>query len=228
MHEWQPLRSAIELTEDEAHNIAMRRGRPKFFEGLEPSRTALLVIDMQNYYVQLLPAMKSLVPKVNQLAKSVRSRQGHIVWVRMKASEEGRALWPSLNEYVLAPDVAQKHGELLTPGTSGFELLEGLEVSRTDIVTDKSRYSPFVEGTSDLSEYLATEDVTNLIICGVATNVCCETTARDAMMRDYRVAVVADAMATNSEAAHRASLLSVAEHFGDVVMVDAVVGTFSQ
>ena len=69
---------------------------------------------------------------------------------------------------------------------------------------------------SDIEQRLASLGIDAVLIAGVATNMCCETTARDAMMRGFKVTMVADANAAHSELEHQAGLLTMFRFFGDV------------
>ena len=87
----------------------------------------------------------------------------------------------------------------------------------------KRRFSPFVTGASDLHEILKELGVENLIIAGTATNMCSESTARDAMMLDYKVVMVEDANAARYDDDHMAGLTSFYQSFGDVKVTDDVI-----
>ena len=93
-------------------------------------------------------------------------------------------------------------------GTPPWELLDALDVRDGDPVLDKTRYSAFY-GTW-LEAHLRRTGVRDLVLCGVMTSCCIETTARDAFMRDFRVFVAADATATATAELHVASLRSMA------------------
>ena len=88
----------------------------------------------------------------------------------------------------------------------------------------KRRFSPFVVGASDLHEKLQEMGVENLIVAGTATNMCSESTARDAMMLDYKVVMVEDANAARYDDDHLAGLTSFYQSFGDVRKTDDVIG----
>ena len=108
----------------------------------------------------------------------------------------------------------------LTEGAEGHKLYPELEVEDSDIISRKSRFSTFIQGSSDLHERLAERGIENLLIAGTATNFCCETSARDAMMIGYRVAMVSDANAARYDEDHLVGLTSVWQSFGDVRTVD--------
>ena len=86
-----------------------------------------------------------------------------------------------------------------------------------------TRYSAFIQGSSDLESRLRSLDVDTLLITGVGTSVCCESTARDATMLNFKTIMVADANATASDYAHNASLNLLFGHFADVYLTDEVI-----
>ena len=87
----------------------------------------------------------------------------------------------------------------------------------------KSRFSPFIQGASNLEEILHAHGIDSLIVTGTATNMCCESAARDAMMRDYKVVMVADANGARYPEDHLAGLTSFYQSFGDVRTTDEVI-----
>ena len=87
----------------------------------------------------------------------------------------------------------------------------------------KKRFSPFIVGSSDLHDQLKVLRVENLIVAGTATNMCSESTARDAMMLDYKVVMVEDANAARYDDDHLAGLTSFYQSFGDVRTTDATI-----
>lgn len=99
-----------------------------------------------------------------------------------------------------------------------WQIIPDLDLRADDQIVDKTRYSAFY-GTW-LEAYLRRTGVEQVVICGVMTNCCCESTARDAFMRDLDVFVVADAMATETRDLHAASLASMAHACSSVLQVD--------
>jgi isochorismate hydrolase len=100
-------------------------------------------------------------------------------------------------------------------GTAKWNLIKAINPHENELVIDKNRYSAFM-GTP-LEEILKYRKIEDLIITGVMTNCCCETTAREAFMRDYRVFFVSDATATMNNDLHIASLKNLAFAFAYVV-----------
>ena len=93
----------------------------------------------------------------------------------------------------------------------------------SDWIVDKTRFSAFVPGACDLHERLRSAGIDTLIITGTLTNCCCESTARDAMQRDYRVIFVSDGNGALTDAEHNATLVNMVTLFADVMTTDEVV-----
>ena len=94
------------------------------------------------------------------------------------------------------------------------------ETGAGDISLFKNRYSALIQGSSDLQKVLDDRGISNLLITGTKTNVCCEATARDAMMLDYNTVMISDATAALSDDEHRATLETFIQQFGDVLTAD--------
>ena len=86
-----------------------------------------------------------------------------------------------------------------------------------DLKVQKTRYSAFIQGSSNLEAMLRARGIDTVIITGTVTNVCCESTARDAMMRNFRTIMVTDANAATSDELHNASLSAFYLKFGDIM-----------
>jgi ureidoacrylate peracid hydrolase len=112
-------------------------------------------------------------------------------------------------------------------GSYGHSLWPALEVLPGDIRVKKNRFGAFVPGSSDLHAVLQARNIDTLIITGTATNVCCESTARDAMMMNYKVIFVSDGTATYNDEEHNATLGIMVAMFADVMTTDEVVDRLS-
>ena len=98
----------------------------------------------------------------------------------------------------------------------------GLTTSPQDLTIIKNRYSALIAGSSSLERVLRNLGVDTILIAGTKTNVCCEATARDAMMLDFKVVMVSDCCAALSDDEHRASLETIIQQFGDVLTGEEV------
>jgi ureidoacrylate peracid hydrolase len=205
--------------------VMKKRGRLRIFEHFEAAKTALVVIDMQQFYVADVPPAVAIVPNINRLAEGFRAKGAAVAWVSMTAGEGGRSLWPLYHEYFFSEAAAARHRDNLTIGAPGHVLFDGLDVQPGDLQASKSRFSAFIPGKSDLPEKLATQGIENVVITGMLTNFCCETSARDAMMLDFKVVMVSDANAARYKEDHEIGFSTVYQSFGDVLTTDEVLGT---
>lgn len=216
--------SVASLPPHAVERVLHKRGRLSIYERFDPSRTAMLVIDMQTYYVPRIPRMGEIIPRTQRLADELRSRGCLIVWVLNTLERDGIDLWPAYHERFFSPDLARSHRAGLASGSPSHALAPGLTPARSDIVVEKTRFSPFAPDSSPLEDILDKHQIENIIITGVATNVCCESTARDAMMRDLRVVCVDDAMAAVTDEDHRYGVATIYSCFADVRTSDEVLG----
>lgn len=203
--------------------VMKKRGRLRVFDRFEPARTALVVIDMQQFYVTDVPPAVAIIPNINRLARTFRERGGTVAWVKMTAGEAGKSLWPLYHDYFFSKANADRHRDNLTEGAPGHELHHDLDAQPADLYAEKSRFSAFIPGKSDLPEKLAARGITNVAITGMLTNFCCETSARDAMMLDYHVAMISDANAARFDDDHNIGFSTVFQSFGDVVTTDEMI-----
>jgi len=208
--------------------VVARRGREHIFDDLNPAKTALVVVDMQNGF--MLPEVghapcamaHEIVPNINRLAAAVRSTGGTVIWIQTAYTDETLTSWSTLYGMV-GPKGTDKRRRSLSVGGKGYELFAGLKVEPADLIVEKKRYSAFIQGSSNIEEVLRARGLDTLLITGTVTNVCCESTARDAMMRNFRTIMVTDANAAMSDELHNASLSAFYLKFGDIMPTDMVV-----
>jgi ureidoacrylate peracid hydrolase len=112
----------------------------------------------------------------------------------------------------------------MSAGTLGHEIWADLEVGPEDEIVHKKRFSAFIQGSSDLQERLRTQGFDTLIITGTMTNVCCDSTARDAMMLNFRTIMVTDGNAASTDSEHNAALIAFYLTFGDIMDTEMLVG----
>jgi ureidoacrylate peracid hydrolase len=208
------------LPEEILQRITARRGRPYAFPRLDPTRTALVVFDMQNAFVAPgspaeVPVAREIVPNINGLARAVRATTGRVAWVRTHVyPEDPGGGWPVFFGEIFSAEVSRGYLKALTRGTEGHRLWHELETQPEDLHVEKTRFSAFLPGACDLAERLIALGLDTVVIVGSLTNVCCESSARDAMMRGFRVLMVSDANATRSDEEHVATLVAIHQVFG--------------
>jgi nicotinamidase-related amidase len=183
-----------------------RRAQP------EIKNCALLVIDMQEFFRSFT---SDIIDNVIMLIDSFRAKDVPIIFTRhghKNLKEDGGmlALW------------WDKHAMY---GSPEWELLEEIPVKKDDFIINKNRYSAFWR--TGLDEFLHSKNVEEVVIAGVLTNCCCETTARDAFMRDYKVFFVSDATATENVDLHLASLKNLAFGFAYIMNANFICRSLS-
>jgi ureidoacrylate peracid hydrolase len=195
---------------------------------LDPARTALVVVDLQNAFMDdavghaVCPAARDIVPEVNRLAAAVRATGGGVFWIRNTYDERSALEW-SHNDAMLTPDARRRRAEAMSEGTKGHELWPELDVRPEDEVVRKYRFSAFLPGTCELPYRLRARGFDTVLITGTVTNVCCESSARDAMMSNFKTIMVTDANAAMTPEEHQASLIAFYLIFGDVMDTDFVI-----
>jgi ureidoacrylate peracid hydrolase len=204
-----------------------RMGKLHPFDAIAPRRTALLVIDMQNHFVKQghqceIPLAREIVPNINRLAAELRRRGGHVVWIR-NSTTDTRESWSTYHDFLQTPERSRARYEAMEVGADGYQFWHLNDIRPEDAQVTKKRYSAFIAGSSNLEHYLRDRNIDTLLITGTATNICCESTARDAMMLNFKAVMVADALAANTDEEHNAALSNFYGQFGDVQTVDEVL-----
>jgi ureidoacrylate peracid hydrolase len=213
--------------------VIARRGRLHLFDRLPAACTALVAIDMQGTFCAPgapaeVPASRALVGPINRLAAGLRAAGGTVIWVNhANAATASGSDWPGFFDRFVAADVRRRTVESLAPGGPGQEVWHEMDVRPGDLRILKNRYSALIPGSSSLERVLRGLGLETLLIAGTKTNVCCESTARDAMMLDFGVVMVSDACAALSDDEHRATLETMIQQFGDVLSVDEVLARLS-
>jgi ureidoacrylate peracid hydrolase len=207
--------------------VTARQGRAHTFETFDGPTTALVVVDMQHYfmtapYASACPIAQEIVPNVNRLAAAVRAAGGKVVWIQNHTPWESLASWRTHQERSLEPRRMARM-EAMQKDHHGFRLWPTLDVRPDDLRVIKRRFSAFIQGSSDIELVLKDNGIRSIVVTGVATNVCCESTARDAMMLNFRTMMVSDGCAAQTDAEHAATLRSFYLYFGDVQTTDEIV-----
>lgn len=203
--------------------VMKKRNRLRIFDKFDAVETALVVIDMQKFYVGDIAPAIAIIPNINRLAAAFRAKGAMVAWVRMTVGTGGKSLWPLYHDYFFTQEAAARHRDNLTAGADGHKLHPDLDARPDDCFASKSRFSAFLPGVSDLPGKLQQRGIKNVAIAGMLTNFCCETSARDAMMLDYKVVMVSDANAARYEEDHSAGFTSLYQSFGDVLTTDEVI-----
>lgn len=203
---------------------------------VDPATTAFLVVDMTNDFLepgvpQECAPGREMVPRLAELAAACRAVGIPVIYTSHMHRADGSDIGRMAERFTHLVD-EQRRPITLVAGTRGVEVIDELAPVGDEIVIRKSRYSSFFN--TDLETVLRHHNITTLIIAGVATNVCCESTARDAMFRDYKVIFLSDGNATmdlpdlgfgpvSHEEVQRVVLTTLAAAFCDVATTAEVL-----
>jgi ureidoacrylate peracid hydrolase len=218
----------ISIPQSVTDHIIASRGREHVFESFDPAKTALLVVDMQNGFMMeevghsVCPMAREIVPNINRLADAVRKAGGTVVWIQNAATEEMLQSW-SVRVEMDGPEHTRKRLASMLPGSRGYELWAELTPAKGDLFVQKTRFSAFIQGSSNLEAELRARGIDTVIVTGTVTNICCESTARDAMMLNFKTIMVTDGNAAVTDQDHNASLCAFYLTFGDIMSTDMLV-----
>lgn len=200
------------------------------------TETALIVIDMQREFLEQsspvdTPRGRAMIPALSGLIRELRSIGVKIIFTRHVHRRDGSdmglmaELWPIVRD-----------GTINAEDSSGTEIHPDLDVHEEDTVITKHRYSAFV--STDLEMVLRGLGIKNVVITGVLTNACCESTARDAMYRGFRVFFLSDLTATfdipaydggaiPADTVQRVVCSTIASWFGEVLSASELMERFN-
>jgi len=208
---------------------AERGGALHVIERLDPRRTAHLVVDLQNGFMEPgapveVPMAREIVPAVNRISRALRAAGGTNVFLKFTTPVGDLDSWSTFYGRSSARTGAL-HQDAFTPGAHHWQLWPELDVDEAaDLQVEKRRFGAFIPGTCDLDAMLRARGIDTVIITGTLTNCCCEATARDAMQLNYRVIFTSDGTAALSDAEHNATLHNMLFLVGDVRTAEEVAG----
>lgn len=181
---------------------------------IQPQSCALLVIDMQRLFLdgKMVPSAPAIIPQVNRLIQAFRRRNRPIIFTR------------HVNQPADSGMMQEWWGDLISLDDPRSLLDKRIDAA-TAVIT-KSQYDAFHD--TNLEEILRRDGVTQVVICGVVTHLCCETTARSAFCRGFSVVFPPDATASYNRSLHQASLLTLCHGFVYPMPVDDIVAGLEQ
>lgn len=211
---------------------------PKVHFDIYPQKTALIVVDMQNGFLKPgalleIPRGRAMVPKLNKLISACREKGIRVIFLQQMHRQDGSDMG-LMAEFI--PGLAVKKS--LIEGTLDAEIYDELKRQKGDIVVVKRTFSGFY-GT-DLELILRVNGIDTVIISGVATHTCCEATARDARLRNFKVIFLSDGTATfdqlpdmgwgtmSGDDVQKHVLTIMALRHAEVLSIDAVMGRISK
>ncbi len=183
---------------------------------LNVGRSALLVIDMQKYFLnpnstEFTPSGRIILKNIKKLIDSFRSNNSPVIFTKHAHHKSGTD----------AGIMKWWWEGMCIEGTPESEVAEELSPLDNERQIIKRRYSAFFN--TDLDIILRSSHIEELVICGIMTNMCCESTARDAYFRNYKVFFLADATGSITEEMHLASLLNLAFGFANVTTTELII-----
>ncbi|MBT1170682.1 cysteine hydrolase [Bifidobacterium sp. SO4] len=207
---------------------ALKGNREYAFTDIDPKRTAHLIVDMQNGFLEpgaLLetPSARDIVANVNAISGAIRSHGGLNVFLRFTTSTT--SAWSCYFERFQDPDFGEKEVADFLPGTHWHDLYLGIDVreEKGDVILDKTRFSAFVGDSSDALRVLKEHGIDTVIVSGTLTSCCSASTARDAQQLGFRVIVAEDANADVSDFAHNCAINNLAAWFADIRSTEEVI-----
>jgi len=208
--------------------VLKRRDSLHVFNDVDTMRTAHIVVDLQNGFMAPgqpaeIPMAREIVSNVNRISGALRAAGGLVVYIQNTIDAAAKEAWSNWFTYMSGERRQASMDAAFAEGSYGHSLWPELDVLPSDLKMKKNRFGAFVPGSSPLHAVLQGRGIDTVIITGTATNVCCESTARDAMMMNYKVIFVSDGTATYNDEEHNATLGIMLAMFADVMTTDEVV-----
>ena len=177
-----------------------------------PDRAALLVLDMQEYFLRetshaFLPSAEAIIPGIQKLIQTFHTFERPVIFTR------------HTNTLADAGQMAFWWKDLLGQDTPESRIIPELDTKK-GVVLGKHQYDAFYK--TELEKMLSANGVGEVVVTGLMTHLCCETTARSAFMRGFKVFFAVDGTATYNEAFHRAAVLNLAHGFAIPVLTEDI------
>lgn len=216
-----------EVSDFVKERLARIRGELRLYRDLQPGDTAFVVIDMQNAFVAEggvieVPASREIIPTINRMAAECRALGVPVIWIRSH-HPKGGSDWRHFFDHFVRPERREAAAAALSDDAPSSRFHPEMDIGDEDYIVIKNRYSCLIPGASSLERLLRSLGCDTLLLAGTKTNICVESTARDAMMLDFRVVVLSDATAALTDEEHQASLNVLIQEFADILVTDEVV-----
>jgi nicotinamidase-related amidase len=209
---------------EEVHKLILeirKAGARERMPDLSGARPALLVTDMQEYFLHpashaFIPSAEAIIPNINRLIDHFKKNNHPVIFTKHLNTEKDAGNMKTWWHNLIARD------------SPLFSLSPGLHVplSPGPLVLEKSQYDAFF-GT-DLEQILRDKDIDTLIICGVMTNLCCETTLRSAFVRGFRCFMPVDATAAYTRHYHVSTFINMSFGFTPVITTEALISVMKR
>jgi ureidoacrylate peracid hydrolase len=185
---------------------------------LAPERTAVVVVDMINEFLEdgglmVLASGRALYGPIQQLVDAAHAAGSAVIWLRDQHDD-------------LSDPEFRKRIVHCLKGTWGTQIVDALQPGPDDIILPKSTYSGFFR--TPLHELLQGRGITTLIVTGVVTNICVRSTTHDAFFLGYDVLVPEECVSATSEREQASSLYDIDTHYGSVTSLEHVLSMLAQ
>ena len=176
--------------------------------------TALLVLDMQNYFYlneshARIPSINAIIPNINNLINTFQDNYLPVIFTK------------HYNNNVTQGSMLKYWGKVLEKDSLYYEFIEDIVIPDDSVIIEKTQYDAFFD--TDLDEILISKRIDNIVICGVFTHLCVETTIRSAFCHDYCTILPVDATATYNRLFHLASVLNLGHGFTYPYLTDEII-----
>jgi len=184
----------------------------------QPQKAALLVLDMQEYFLNenshaFVPSAPAIIAGINTLISAFETAQRPVIATRHLNTKEDAGM------------MSKWWRDLINSQTAYSHYINKLKISKS-IQINKTQYDAFLHTT--LEESLRKRNIEQVVISGVMTHLCCESTARSAFMRGFEVFFTVDGTATYNEVLQRASLLTLSHGFAVPVLAGEILSGFEK
>jgi bifunctional isochorismate lyase/aryl carrier protein len=182
---------------------------------IQSQSCALLVIDMQRHFLdgEMVPSAPAVIPHINRLIDAFRRANRPVLFTRhLNRKDDAGMMEEWWNGLISSDDPNSQLDKRVNVGVS--------------TVINKTQYGAFYK--TELEAMLRRDNITQVVVCGVVTHLCCETTARCAFLRGFSVVFPPDATASYNRALHQASLLTLCHGFVIPMPVDDIVAGLEQ
>jgi len=159
---------------------------------------------------------------VNRLAHAVRATGGTVVWIVWRVDPNSEKRWRVFFDHVLGSTASEHFRRVFSPGHEGQALWPELDYQPGDVLVEKTNFSGFSGSHGRLEASLRERGLDTLLIAGTVTNICCESTAREAAFLEFKTIMVSDANAGYSST-DNAVTFTTFMNFGDVMSSGEVI-----
>ncbi len=183
------------------------------------NHTALLVLDMQNYFLQnesnaFIPSAPAIIDNINLLMDFAKQLNLPLIFTRHTNTQKNAQMMDKWWHYLMKP-----HRKIT-------QISELINLPDNPIIFEKHQYDAFYQ--TGLDEYLRAKSINTLIVCGVMTNLCVETTIRSAFVHGYECILAADATASYNYEYHHASCINLNFGFAHISSTQKIIGAINE